>query len=116
MSNRLDIVVTPPVSPPPSITSVRLTSNVSKVKAGEPVTFYVDARFGRTVTDQDVLNYGVMVKVYVNGNPVKTLTYSLQEGSSEWSGSFTLSFQKPGTYTVYVDVSLYSKTAGAQPV
>jgi len=114
MSNALDIVVTPEVSPPPSIVSVKLTSSVSKAKTNTPITFYVDVVFGRSITEQDTLNYGVMVKVYVDGSLVKTLTYSLQEGGSKWSGSFTLKFSKPGTYKVQVDATLYRKSV-AQP-
>ena len=115
-SNRLVIGVVPPVSPPPGIVSVKLTSEESKVRAGQPLRFYVDVAFDRSVKEQDALNYGVMVKVYVNNEQVKTLTYALQEGSNRWSGSFTLSFQKPGTYTVWVDATLYRKTGAAQPV
>lgn len=115
LSNKLVIGVVQPESRL-RIVRVVLRSDKNRVKVGEKINFYVDAFFNRIASADDVMSYNVDVVVYVNGSKIKEYTDSIQEGSNEYSGSFTLSFSKPGKYTVWVDVTLHGGTSNIQLV
>ena len=108
-SNTVTVNVSAPTTAPtptptvqPSITSVSLVATTpTDIVAGQSVGFRATVVFN-TALPQDMF---LDVAVYINGSLNEVLSGIGKAVSSTATVDFTLTFNNPGTYDVYVDVN-----------
>lgn len=106
ISNTLWVDVASPVPPEPTIGKPTISVGKTSVKVNEPLTVYLSVPFDKPITADQSQYYVLVVDVYVNGNVVNTMRYRIGSGITVFKSSFTLTFQEPGKYEIYVDVRI----------
>ena len=98
-SNIIRIVVKKREVPIPPISSVSLTADRTEIYEGEKVNFTATISFAGALPQR----CAVTVDTYVNGKKVKSDIVEAEAGTSTATYSFTLRFERSGTYEVYVE-------------
>ena len=81
------------------ISSVTTQTNKTKVQPNEPILVTVTAHFSSPTTTYGYVTFALAVNSA--NNIVSTATESVPPGSSQISHTFTISFSREGTYTIY---------------
>jgi len=96
------VTITVRAKPKITIVSHRLYANKTEVDVGEEVVFMGAAELSEPLpTSQSVI-----IDIYVNDKKVDTEVRTAPQGIKRISYTFTLTFQEPGTYRVYTDLSI----------
>lgn len=114
-SNVVEIEVAE-IPPAPIISSVSLKADKTTATPGETVSFTATVEYTEPPTPEQARSYILVVTTYINDRKTETFTAPVTPEEKTADITFKITFEEPGKYRVYVDVTPQLKKPPAIPI